>query len=496
MHKFLIIFLIAWLVRFSYIQARAITFSFDQARDAYIAGEVLKGDLKIQGPPTSTRDFFHGVLFYYLLAAGYAIGSGSPLVATGFLAAISSLGAIPVYLLTKKVTGHELVSILAGFLFSVSYEQAQYATYLSNTLIASATVPLLYLGLYLWHQNKKIGPIIAGLGWGLSIQSNFFLLYHLPVILLLLVIKILPATRKNLLSFSIPVLLCISTFIVSEAKFGFPSRVGIQNLLTRREYTTQKVGLPRLINTYKDQFILLLSNNLFPGQPIVAAGLFVIALLGLVFQIKKNRGLLILLLGLFSSIPALFFGGVSTPYINVGLGSLVIVVLAVTYRNFFVPVVILLSCFHLAFISANLHRGQAVFSIQKDMLLSRELEAIDYMYKESGGEPFSINSITAPLYINTTWSYLFNWYGKSKYGFVPFWHGHSQAGSLGDNLSTPPKGIERTFMIIEPSQGLPQDIINQILEEEKGYSSFNHAKQFGEITIQNRSSTPQNVYNR
>ncbi len=487
MHKLIIIFLVAWLVRFSYIQARAITFSFDQARDAYTAGEILKGDLKIQGPPTSTRDFFHGVLFYYLLAIGYGIGSGSPLVAASWMAAISSLGVIPIYFLTKKITGRELDSILAAFLFAVSYEQTQYATYLSNTLIASATVPVLYLGLYLWHQNKKVGPILAGLGWGLSIQSNFFLLYHLPVILLLSIFKILPLSKKNLLTFSIPVLLCISTFIISEAKFGFPSRIGVQNLLTRREYTTQKVGLPRLINTYKDQFILLIANNLNPGQSKIAIGVFVVALLGLLIQIKRDRGLLILLLGLFSSIPALFFGGVSTPYINVGLGSLIIIVLAVSYQRFFMPLVFLLACFQLSYLSTNLHRGQSIFSIQKDMLLSRELEAIDYMYHESRGRPFSINSITAPLYINTTWSYLFNWYGKSKYGFVPYWHGHSQAGSLGDNLKTPPKDIERTFMIIEPSQGLPQDIINQILEEEKGYSTFNHERKFGEITIQNRS---------
>jgi len=52
-------------------------------------------------------------------------------------------------------------------------------------------------------------------------------------------------------------------------------------------------------------------------------------------------------------------------------------------------------------------KGATLFAIQKDMLLSKELAAIDYSYQEADGKEFSINSLTSPLYVNLVWSYLY-----------------------------------------------------------------------------------------
>jgi hypothetical protein len=41
-----------------------ISFSYDQARDAFFAQDILNGDLKIVGPPTDIQGVFHGPLYY------------------------------------------------------------------------------------------------------------------------------------------------------------------------------------------------------------------------------------------------------------------------------------------------------------------------------------------------------------------------------------------------------------------------------------------------
>ena len=38
-------------------------------------------------------------------------------------------------------------------------------------------------------------------------------------------------------------------------------------------------------------------------------------------------------------------------------------------------------------------KGQTIFSIQKDMLLSKQLEAVKYTYETAENEMFSVNTI-------------------------------------------------------------------------------------------------------
>ena len=72
-------------------------------------------------------------------------------------------------------------------------------------------------------------------------------------------------------------------------------------------------------------------------------------------------------------------------------------------------------------------------------------------------KPFSINTLTLPLWTNTTWDYLYSWYGLRKYGFVPEFLGHDQVGLLGvDAMKKIDKPLDKTFFIIEPHIGIPE----------------------------------------
>ncbi|MDP3994453.1 MAG: hypothetical protein Q8P91_01300, partial [bacterium] len=131
-------------------------------------------------------------------------------------------------------------------------------------------------------------------------------------------------------------------------------------------------------------------------------------------------------------------------------------------------------------------KGSTLFSIQKDMLLKKQLTLIDYTYEKAEGKPFSINTVTSPLWINIVWTYLYNWYGQPKYGYVPQWHGKDQVGQL---AALPPteKETDIYYLIVEPMAGIPLRYLEEAKGEEDAVSTLVSEKNFGELRVQKRS---------
>jgi len=203
------LFFVGFLLRILFLPTGALTFSYDQGRDAFIARQIIHGDIKIQGPPSSTQGLFHGVLYYYFLAPFYLIGHGNPVFPAVGLAFVNSLGIFLIYIFSRRLFKNRLISILLAALYAFSFEQSQYAVWLSNPTYASFTVPLFYYSLWSWTQKKPWAPIIAGISLGLSVQAEIFLLYHLPVFGLLLLARQIVTSKNQILQFIIILFLAI-----------------------------------------------------------------------------------------------------------------------------------------------------------------------------------------------------------------------------------------------------------------------------------------------
>ena len=176
------IFVLAFLLRVLYLPQNALSFYYDQARDAFIVKQILSGDLKILGPPSSTPGLFHGVLYYYILAPAYWLGAGNPTIVAYWTAFLNSATVFIIYYFAYLLTKKRAVGLLSAFLFAISFEATQYAAWLSNPTLAIWSVPLIYLGLWMWLKEKKpLGPIISAIGLGVSIQAEIFLGYHICV---------------------------------------------------------------------------------------------------------------------------------------------------------------------------------------------------------------------------------------------------------------------------------------------------------------------------
>lgn len=497
----LFIFSFGYILRVYFLGSNSLTFGYDQARDAYQSLAIANGDLKIYGPPSSTPGLYHGVLYYYLLAPAYLLGHGSPIVAAYWIAFINSLTIFIVFFLTYQFTKKPGMGLVAAFMYAISFESTQYATWLSNPTIAIATVPLMYLGLWLWVSRKNqsvLFPIITGLALGLSVQAEIFLVYHIvPVAIWILVSG---KSKKEIAVFGISLLIAVSTMILVQLKVGTQSIIGIRGLAVAQDTNLAYAkSLGDYLLLYLNQIGRIFSFNSYPGNIGYGGGLVIgLAVTALVIWLKQSPRPAVswqpfLATWLFSHLSVVTVGGSSTPFLMVGIGPAVSIIIGIflsmwylsRYRLISILIASVLIFGNLSMIFRENKSGSTLFSIQKDMLLSKQLAAVDYSYHQSGGKPFTINSLTSPLWINIVWTYLYKWYGESEYGYIPSWTGRDQIGQI-DGLPQSNLDSNKHFLILEPMGGIPPRYLDEILAQENAQTKIIDEVEYGELRVQER----------
>ena len=122
---------------------------------------------------------------------------------------------------------------------------------------------------------------------------------------------------------------------------------------------------------------------------------------------------------------------------------------------------------------------------QIGLLLKDEQKVIDFIYQDARGEVFAVNALTMPYNVNTTWSYLFEWYGKKNYGYVPVWGGDAADGFPG-NLQVENARSRlpiRRYLIIEPQEGIPSYLAKAFLSGEENYTEVTGEKKIGTLRV-------------
>lgn len=497
----LVIGVFGLVLRLVFLPQGGLTFGYDQARDAYSSLEVANWDLKIQGPSASTPGLFHGVLYYYLLAPVYGIFDGSPYAAATWIAIINILTIVPIYFLGKLLFNSK-VGVLAAFLFAVSFDAVQYALWMSNPTPAVFSGALFYLGLgmYIFDRKKLLGIFFSSIGLGLSTQFEIFLGYlFAPLIIALAVFKVSPTIKEIVLYLGIYTV-TVSTMILSYFKFGFTFISGFASLFGGGgdPFGNWREFFPTL-GLYLNRFVEYFYRGLLPFNVGFAGVIaFVIILMLISWARKKenfSKQLTFLLIMLFAHGLLIPFGGNSTPFINAGLQAVVMILVSFFIINNFaknkvwislLSVLIVVSCLN-AIVKYNPY-GQTVFAVQRGMSLKNELDVVDYTYQSSQGESFSINTVTSPLWINTVWSYLYQWYGNKTYNNVPSFRGRDQSGYL-SYLARTDFEVKHYFLIIEPLNGIPPRFAQETIEYEDTYSKIVEEKNFGGIIVQKRELT-------
>lgn len=483
----LLLVFLSFILRVLFIFPGAVSFHYDMSRDAYEAQQIWKEHhLKVLGPPTSTPGLYHGVFYFYLIAPFYALGKGDPKVVALFLSLINSLTIIPIMLLAKDILKNSKWALLAGLLYAISFEATQYGPWLSDPGPAMLTIVLYFYFLRVWQKGQKMGLYLAVFMAGLSAQFEFFFAYLFALIPVFKYIFKIRTNFKDILNSLFIAILVMSSFIIGTIKFksaglilgGFSSIFGGSQIDFRPSFSEQLLSY---VNSLSGFFV----NNFFPINVFIG-GLLSVAVL---YSIRKEKFILFCLL---SNLPIFILGGHTNSYVNAGLVAPAILGLIHLLRQFnrytCILIISLILFTNLYAIFKYSPQGQILLVIPKDMTLKNELNLIDQTYQLADGKEFSINTLTLPLWINTTWAYLYSWYGQKKYGYVPNFYGHDQVGLLGvRSLQKIDKPQDKAFFIIEPQVGIPPNIYNHEIELENDKTKLVKEFAFGQIKLQLRT---------
>lgn len=487
------IFFLAVILRFLYFPQN-VYFGFDQARDAFESTSIYKGDVKIIGPSAAKAGLFHGPLYWYLIGPVYLLGNGNPVWPAAFLLLLNATGVFLVFYVGKTLFNRH-AGFMASLIYAVSFEQTQYAMYFGNPAPAVVTILIFYLGLarFLFKKDWK-GIPISLLGLGLSVQFEFFLVYLFIIFILLLFLsdekKKLTSFIKNqkylavsLFALFIPLL----TFILSELKFDFRSSRVLLDIVDSAGGLSQ---FRESISIYVNRLLLQVHDNFFSFNQQIAVLAFLFLIVTFFFRLMDRRKNLFLLVWIFSSILLVFFGIPNLYYNNIGISAGFILLFSyflylLFLKNKFLgsmAVSVILASNLLLILTQNQKGIISDIYVQEGMLLERQKQVIDIIYNEAGGRPIVVSALTMPLKINTTWAYLFNWYGEKKYGYLPYWAGEAAPGYPGHLPVWQSQEKDYVmFSIIEPVRGVRGAFVDQFLEEQEQYGKVIHENKFGDF---------------
>lgn len=473
-----------------------ITFGYDQSRDMLESMKIItSGDwIKIQGPMTDIPGLFHGSLYWYILAPFVYLANGGPEIAKVVLILIN-LSCIPLlYFVTNRMFGDKRIALVASFIFAISFEATQYGRWMSNPSPAIISTLLSMYGLWLMTRKDYKGILWFLFSWPFSLQFQFVLAYQSIFFILILLWNfrlrdILRYSKITLIGFGGAFLL-VSPFIAGLVKYRFQSVFSLFQHLTERD--SGSLGIVYKARDYFFYSVDPFSRNLISITPSINIVLFVIFLIFccyLVYKDRERRGtILFLLFWIFAPFVIYATGSLSAYFLTIGnlYGYILIAsyILLLIFDNiskshskriatliaFLIIAVIAIS--NISMIYRDAWNGEPIFSVQDGNTYNRLKQIVDYTYADMEGGVFGINSVSNPLFINTTWAYIYGTYGKNKYGYTPYWYGIDVKGRFGDDLLEYKPARRRGdeyFLLVEPDGGIPIEYIiaYQLFEDQR-----------------------------
>jgi hypothetical protein len=397
-------------------------------------------------------------------------------------------------------------ALLSALIYMVSFEVIQYARWLSNPALGLITVMAVYLGAWMWVKGNQKGLVLSLAGVALGMHFQFILGYLIIVPIIVWVVykpKINPVT---LLLAVLIFLGLMSTFITAELKFGFPmskairlflfnhteggfslmnSLIRIWNRVSGAAYYTllpfiRSLAVLFQLIVFGGSYIIYRKNLKTTSTPPVFPFLVLWYFLTFplyVFSVGASNSEF----SFMSSIPALIY--IAAYFFERLLSNGKTRMLAGAVLGFVVIINV-----RTALIESD--KGSSLFATHLGMTLTQEQRLLDYVYAGADKKPFSVCTLTNPLFINSAWAYLFSAYGKKTYGYLPYWAGSDQTSYLGGNDLTPDTQKPVTRFLITESAGIPNGAREHFFTLENFISEVVDNRQFGSITVEKRILRP------
>lgn len=468
----ILLLLVSFLFRILPIFTSQIFFWFDQGLDIVLTRQlVIDGDITLTGRYSGLAGVLMGPLWTWVLAIPFVLSGGNPNANVVFFSLVCIVSIVLTYFFLKKfINPHSAVFVFVFLCFAPIY------TYGSQ--IVASPHPLIFLFVFfiwfcyqIYALNKTLYFVPLGLLIGVFFQLEIgFAIFTFPVLVLLT----LAFKRHKIIIdkfFYLGILVLGLTFLPQlffDLRHDFLISSSLLNFLTGKSQSLYGTSAPlperflSRLGSFREDFI---GFALFIEPMVLKLFLLAISLIGW-FLIIKNRLtreinlakiLLITLLGFFIGF-TLYPGPLWTWYrsgLPIVYILLLVIPIGIVWRK-----IKLLGFLSLILVVISIYQALNMGGVSDtdNANLKNQLAAIDYVYKNANGRPFSYYIYTPPVY-DYVWQHHFYWYGQKKYDYMPKNH---QVGvpllGTGPDKKPPSKNEGLFYLIMEPDKERPWQI--------------------------------------
>jgi len=473
-------------LRLSYIYPDHIVLGYDQMVDLFSARKIVEyHDLVVQESELNSLGINHGVLFSYFTAIFYFLGRGNPVVIAMGYVGLHLISLLTVYFFILLLFKDKLAAFIGVWLFTISWRLILMAGWISLTTAGLFATPLFYLGFWYYAKGRKRGLLLSAFSLGLLIQSQWLMLYQLLTIpLVWLGLRLRFPKVKTFVGSVVILMLTLSTLIVAEIKTNFSTVKIFMNPAGRLD----EVSMPLLgrTNLLLSQYLTNFSDLLFPYAGLIILPLFIWVLVRNWRTEKKS--LFILLIFIFSPLFMVGIGYHDQPWSLLATYPAIIILTGYTLSKILERRGVLILLFFITLFNLSqtiiYKKSDTLFIPQEaSSTLKGQLAVVDYTYHEAGGQSFTINAVSYPLYRDLYWSYHYPTYGLHRYGYLPGWIGGDQLYPC-DALPKATADDNIIFMIIDETRAIPALYKNIGKEWGNDYGKLIKEVKIGGFTVQ------------
>lgn len=417
-------------------------FEFDQGRD-YLAVKHIVEDHKltligseIGAGVAGFRGIFHGPFYYYSLVSPFIIFKGDPY---GGMILMFGLGIATILLC--YVIGRRLfdvkIGLLSAAIIAVSPPFISYSRFIWNSNPAPLFILLVFYFVFLFTEKGKTKYLF----WASFFSSfiyNFQLAMAIPLSLALIIYCVFILRLKQIKQYGglfLGMIIAFSPMLFFEIRHGFQAIRGLLFYIFNHPETatTQTFWILLL----RDHLLMFFRNFLstFPS-PIIFPSVAVIAIIPIIFYFvlkekDKQRKKFILYLLILIPVTFITLGFLRNfvyDYYLIHLNLAYIFLAVFAIASAFETQNKILNGFVVGYIGILLMSGifSNIRTFSYDITdyggthkIRGKLDAIDYIYKNADGKRFGLLVFSPPIY-TYPYDYLVSWYGRRKYGYVPY----------------------------------------------------------------------------
>ncbi|MDQ3098776.1 MAG: DUF2079 domain-containing protein [bacterium] len=198
----------------------------------YVKKLVVDHNLMLIGPSSGgLQGFYHGVLWYYILAIPFIIGNGNPAALTLFMAVCSTASILLTYFILKKIANNG-AALIGTVIYSFAGFSIATSRFIWNPYPIVWIMPLYFYALHSAVNKKQYAlPLAAFLT---SLMIHFEVVYGLTLIPTLILLTCKYLKQWKILAFSLFLFLIpVSPYILFDLRHNFQiSTVILQTIST------------------------------------------------------------------------------------------------------------------------------------------------------------------------------------------------------------------------------------------------------------------------